>query len=59
MCITKLQKTVLKRLYTLYDFNYMTIWKSQKQGDGKQICGSQGLGRRRVEKAEHWKFLGQ
>ena len=33
----------LKRVHTVYDFNYMTFWKRQNHGARRKISGCQGL----------------
>ena len=59
MHITKWKKPTWKG-YTLYDFNYMTVWKRQNYGDDENIIGWQGFRRARGDnKAGHRGFLGQ
>ena len=45
--------------YILYDFNYVTFWKSQNYGDSIKISGFHGLRGRKDELVENREILGQ
>ena len=56
MCVTNERtKANLRRLHT--DSSYMTFLKSQKYGNSKKICGSQGDGKGILSRKSTKEFL--